>query len=152
MNIGIIYSWGRPPLLALRFWTCVFHYLCLSYLACPGYKPSFPTFQAYIFHADCQNMDLSTESSKSPNRAVRYQVPHLTLYLLQMCVFDMRVFWKWKSFSRVWLFVTPWTIESMEFSLLQRIFPTQDRTQVSCNAGWFFTSWATREAQEYRSR
>ena len=42
---------------------------------------------------------------------------------------------KWKSLSRVWLFVTPWTIQSMEFSrqntgvgslsLLQGIFPTQ---------------------------
>ena len=27
----------------------------------------------------------------------------------------------------------------------------RDRTQVSCIAGGFFTSWATREAQEYRS-
>ena len=43
--------------------------------------------------------------------------------------------WKWKSLSHVWLFVTPWTIQSMEFSsqntgvsslsLLQGIFPTQ---------------------------
>ena len=24
--------------------------------------------------------------------------------------------WKWKSLSRVWLFPTPWTIQSMEFS------------------------------------
>ena len=24
--------------------------------------------------------------------------------------------WKWKSFSHVWLFATPWVIESMEFS------------------------------------
>ena len=32
-------------------------------------------------------------------------------------------------------------------SLLQGIFPTQ----VSCIAGGFFTSWATREAQEYWS-
>ena len=24
--------------------------------------------------------------------------------------------WKWNSLSRVWLFVTPWTIESMKFS------------------------------------
>ena len=24
--------------------------------------------------------------------------------------------WKWRSLSRVWLFVTPWTIQSMEFS------------------------------------
>ena len=29
-------------------------------------------------------------------------------------------------------------------SLLQRIYPTRDRTQVSCIAGGFFTSWATR--------
>ena len=27
----------------------------------------------------------------------------------------------------------------------------RDRTQVTCNAGRFFTSWATREAQEYCS-
>ena len=42
---------------------------------------------------------------------------------------------KWKSLSRVWLFATPWTIQSMEFSrpgywsgscsLLQGIFSTQ---------------------------
>ena len=42
---------------------------------------------------------------------------------------------KWKSLSHVWLFVTPWTIQSMEFSrqdtevgslsLLQGIFPIQ---------------------------
>ena len=31
-------------------------------------------------------------------------------------------------------------------SLLQGIFPTQYWTQVSCTAGIFFTSWATREA------
>ena len=41
----------------------------------------------------------------------------------------------WKSFSHVWLFATPWTIQSMElsrpeywmgsFSILQQIFPTQ---------------------------
>ena len=42
---------------------------------------------------------------------------------------------KWKLLSHVWLFVTPWTIQSMEFSwpeylsgslsLLQGFFPTQ---------------------------
>ena len=31
------------------------------------------------------------------------------------------------------------------YFLLQRIFPTQDRTWVSCFAGRFFTIWATRE-------
>ena len=34
-------------------------------------------------------------------------------------------------------------------SLLQGIFPTLGSTQVSCIAGRFFTSWVTREAQEY---
>ena len=36
-------------------------------------------------------------------------------------------------------------------SLLQGIFPTQGLNQVSGIAGGFFTSWATREAQEYWS-
>ena len=31
-------------------------------------------------------------------------------------------------------------------SILQGIFPTQESTRVSCIAGRFFTSWATREA------
>ena len=34
-------------------------------------------------------------------------------------------------------------------SPLQGIFQPRDQTQVSCIAGRFFTSWATREAQEY---
>ena len=37
------------------------------------------------------------------------------------------------------------------FSLLQGIFPPRDQTQVSCIVGRFFTSWATRGAQEYWS-
>ena len=31
--------------------------------------------------------------------------------------------------------------------LLQRILQPRNRTHVSCIAGWFFTYWATREAQ-----
>ena len=31
-------------------------------------------------------------------------------------IFDTKVKWKWKSLSCVWLFVSPWTIQSMEFS------------------------------------
>ena len=68
---------------------------------------------------------------------------------------------KWKSFSCVWLFVTPWTYSPWNslgqntgvgsLSLLQGIFPTRDRTQVSHVGGGFFISWATKEAQEYRS-
>ena len=36
-------------------------------------------------------------------------------------------------------------------SLLLGIFPTQGSTRVSCTAGGFFTSWATREARLYRT-
>ena len=58
----------------------------------------------------------------------------LCLTLILVCC--MRRKWKWKLLSRVRLFETPWTIQSMEFSrqntevgshfLLQGIFPTQE--------------------------
>ena len=65
---------------------------------------------------------------------------------------------KWKPLSRVQLFVTPRTIQSMEFSRPEywsgldfpfsgRSSQPRDQTQVSHIAGEFFTSWATREAQ-----
>ena len=66
--------------------------------------------------------------------------------------------WKWKLLSRVWLFATPWTIQSMQFSrpeyLLQWVaYPFSrgsswpwNQTRVSCTAGRFFTNWAIREA------
>ena len=66
--------------------------------------------------------------------------------------------WKCKSLSHVWLFATQWTIQSMEFSrpagvdslsLLQGIFPTQELNPGLLHCGQIFTSWATREAQEY---
>ena len=70
--------------------------------------------------------------------------------------------WKWKLLSRVWLFGTPWAIQSMEFfrpELLEWVVvpfsrgssQPRDWSQVSRIAGGFFTSWATREAQEYWS-
>ena len=60
------------------------------------------------------------------------------------------------ALTHVWLFATPWTIQSMRFSrpeywsgvtvpFSREIFPTQDRTQVSCIAGGFYTIWVTRE-------
>ena len=52
---------------------------------------------------------------------------------------------KWKLFSSVWLFVIPWTIQSMEFSRPEYRIP-RHQTQVSHIAGGFFTSWATRES------
>ena len=59
---------------------------------------------------------------------------------------------------RVWFFVTPWTVY-MEFSMPQYWsgYPSPSpgnlsnpgiKTQVFHTAGRFFTSWATREAQE----
>ena len=72
--------------------------------------------------------------------------------------------WEWnlKSFSPVWLFATPWTIQPRELSRpeywSEYTFPSpggssqlRDRTQVSCIVGGFFTSWATREVQEYQT-
>ena len=72
-------------------------------------------------------------------------------------------YWKWKSLSRVQLFATLWTTQSMGFSRPEWILEwvaipfyrgssqLRDQTQVSHTAGEFFTSWATREAQEYWS-
>ena len=64
-----------------------------------------------------------------------------------------------ESLCRVWLFVTPWTIQSMDFSRQARIlewvaYPfssgssqPRNRTRVSCIAGRFFTDWGIKEAQ-----
>ena len=57
--------------------------------------------------------------------------------------------WKWKSLSHVQLFVTPWTIQSMEFCRPE--YFSRGSSQVSHIASTFFTTWATREAQEYWS-
>ena len=73
------------------------------------------------------------------------------------------VTWKWKLLSCVQLFATPWTdypvhgifqvriLEWVAFPFSRGSSQPRDRTQVSCIAGGFFTSWATREAQEYGS-
>ena len=70
--------------------------------------------------------------------------------------------WKWKSLRHVLLFAAPWNCRpgfSVHGFFLARIlewvaipfsrvsFQPRDRTQLSCIAGRFFTSWATREAQ-----
>ena len=68
--------------------------------------------------------------------------------------------WKWKSLSPIQFFVTPWTIQSREFSrpeylewvavpFCSRSSQPKDRTQVSWIAGGFFTSWATRKATNW---
>ena len=51
---------------------------------------------------------------------------------------------KWKSLSRVWLLETPWTMNSPGQNIgVGSLSQPRDRTQVSCVAGRFFTSWAT---------
>ena len=55
--------------------------------------------------------------------------------------------WKWKSLSHVWLFATPWTIQSMNspgqntgvgsLSLFQGIFPTQGLNPGLPHCRWF---------------
>ena len=67
--------------------------------------------------------------------------------------------WKWKSLSHVWLFRDPMGCQVhgiLQVRILDWVaFPfsmgspqLRHRTQVSCIAGRFLTSWATREAQE----
>ena len=67
-----------------------------------------------------------------------------------------KIEWKWRLLS-VCLFATPWTIYSPwnspgqnsgagSCSLSRTSSQPRDQTQVSCIAGRFFTSWASREA------
>ena len=72
-----------------------------------------------------------------------------------------------ESLSCVWLFAIPWTVackSSLSMGFLKaRILEwvampsfrgssqPRDQTRVSCIAGRFFTVWAIRDAQEYRS-
>ena len=69
---------------------------------------------------------------------------------------------KWKSFSHVQLFATPWTctvhgilqariLKWVAFPFSRGSSQPRDRTQVSHIAGRFFISWATWKAQEYWS-
>ena len=66
--------------------------------------------------------------------------------------------WNWKvkvkSLSCVQLFVTPWTVQArilewVDIPVSRGSSLPRDRTQDSCIADGFFTSWAYREAQEY---
>ena len=62
-----------------------------------------------------------------------WNLNRLKVYWFQICFTKWK--WKWKSLSCVWLFVTPWTTQSMEFSRILEwvafpfskgwIFPTQ---------------------------
>ena len=67
--------------------------------------------------------------------------------------------WKWKVLSHIWLFATPWTIQSLEFSrpeywsrpaypFSSRSCQSRSQTGVSCIAGGFSTNWVIRETQK----
>ena len=63
---------------------------------------------------------------------------------------------KWRFLSRVRLSAAPGTIQTRILERAAFLFSRgssqpRDWTQVSCTAGGFLTSWATREAQEYQS-
>ena len=77
------------------------------------------------------------------------------VYHVKSAYYVLNILSEWKLLSCVWLFVTPWTIQSMEFSRPQYwsgipfsrgSSQPRDQTQVSHIADEFFTSWATREA------
>ena len=60
---------------------------------------------------------------------------------------------KCKSLSHVWFFVTPPYMGILQAKILEWVavpsrgsFLPRDQTEVSCIAGRFFTSWATKEA------
>ena len=69
--------------------------------------------------------------------------------------------WKWKLLNRVRLcnrmdcivhgILQARTLEWVAFPFSRGSSQSRDQTQVSRIAGGFFTSWATREAQEYWS-
>ena len=88
--------------------------------------------------ASLQRIKLGTRSKKAgKNVKVKFAQSHLTLcepmnYTVHR-ILQARI------------------LEWVSLSLLQGIFPTQGSNQVSHIAGRFFTSWATREAQEYWS-
>ena len=87
----------------------------------------------------------------------------LSLFTVQGIGSSNMFYAKWELLSCVLLFATPWTwntvhgllqariLEWVAFPFSRESYQSRDRTQVSRTAGRFFTSWATREAQEYRS-
>ena len=105
-------------------WTA--HLLCLLHctwiLSCwvtgeaPGKRTSLPEslfFPSFLFHSgQCKLFIL--DALAYLHKGLSYEGLDAVLKLMKAapCSQD----WKWKSLSRVRLFATPWTIQSMEFS------------------------------------
>ena len=92
--------------------------------------------------------------SKTYIKIIRMKFAQLIFYILWQ---RSSLHWMWgeeKLLSHVWPFVTPWTIQSMEFSrpeywewvafpFSRGSAPPRNQTQIFCITGRFFTSWAT---------
>ena len=104
------------------------------------------------------NISVYKYSMISPHAAKMLLFPMCTTCLCSISIFFSQ---KWKLLSHIRLFATPWTyiytahgilqartLEWVAFLFSRRSSQPRDRTQVSRIAGGFFTSWATREAQE----
>ena len=96
-------------------------------------------------------------SGALPPGDMQTQIPYINLIPTQTRLLP----WKWKWQSRLTLcdhmdytvhgILQARILESVVFPFSRGSSQPRDPTQVSCIAGRFFTSWATREAQEYWS-
>ena len=117
-------------------------------LSHPGIKPRSPALLGRFFTV-WANMHIIISISRWRVKKGKNQYWECTCWSSPQ--HSMLPYWKWKSLSHVRLFAT-WNSPGQNngvgnLSLLQGIFPTQ----VSCIASGFFTSLATREAQEHWS-
>ena len=145
-------------------------------MALSNYGPQTKTYHLFLqikFYRNTAiyNVLLSTAELRQRSYSLQNWKYYLALYKKWLPNLGLNIKWSylilrkvsqiytWKSLSHVWLFATPWTIQSMEFQarILEWVaFPfsrgssqPRDWTWVSCIADRFFTSWATREAQIY---
>ena len=106
-------------------------------------------------------MHLAQERLMTLNKKVALICSHhfysLKASLIAQLVKNLTGLSEWKSLSCVQLFATPWTIYTVHGTVQARILEwvsipfsrgssqPRDWNEVSCIAGGFFTSWATRE-------
>ena len=131
---------------------------------CPWDSPGKNTVVDFHFLLQCMKVKSESEVAQSCltlSDPMDCSPPGSTVH----GIFQARVL-EWGAIDEcnccVQLFATPWTIQFMEFSRLEywsglpfpspgQSYQPRDQTQVSHFTGGFFTSWATREAQEYWS-
>ena len=107
-----------------------------------------------------QSVGFTLLSVGSFHRFLFYVVVFCFLTFTVLCWFqsynNVRVS-EWKLLGSVWLFATPWTVQSTvsrldtgvgSLALLQWIFPTQGWSSGLPHCRWVFTIWAAGEAQD----